>query len=259
MSASNSCPVIVLAGGLGTRLRSVVSDRPKILAPVDETPFISILLNWLQQQGFTQIIFSLGYLAEQVEQYIADYRGELLLSSVKESTPLGTLGGLATVLRKTQSLNVDEVVVINGDTFVDMALADFVQDARQLCSSDSSQCLSVLAVKEVTDVSRYGAVTLNALVETPDHIRQVTRFNEKQPCAEKAMPGWINAGIYYFSAQAIKQLCLYESGSLEHEFLTPEADEQRLGAITIPVTAKFIDIGTPASLAAASDILEPYL
>ena len=122
-------PVVVLAGGLGSRLKSVVSDRPKILAQVNGKPFLALLLQWLVNQGVKKVSFSLGYMADLVVEQLLHYADQysIDISYVIEEEPLGTLGGLSLSLIE---LDASESIVINGDTFVEVNLTKFLKSMR---------------------------------------------------------------------------------------------------------------------------------
>jgi NDP-sugar pyrophosphorylase family protein len=229
-------PVIVLAGGLGTRLSSVLKDSPKILAPIEKYKFLDLLLIWLQRQGVKKVVFSLGYLSEQVIEHLqsvdADYTFDL--DYVVESSPLGTLGGLVEVLTKK---DINECVVMNGDTYVDINLLDFIKQ-----KNNDTYC--ELSVVRVDDVSRYGSIDLG-------EDKVIKQFKEKNSTTSGS--GWINSGVYYFSMQAVSDVKCLVSGSLEKEFF--ENCISRLTYYKIDSNL-FIDIGTPASYRNAATVMQ---
>lgn len=233
-------PVIVLAGGLGSRLKSVVSDRPKILAQIEGKPFLAILLQWLVSQGVSRVTFSLGYMAEQVIEQLLLYKTKIPLeiTYVVEPQPIGTLGGLSLALNKQ---NITESIVINGDTFVDVNLAQFVNDMRAKNSD-----MGLVSI-QVNNVSRYGQVLLN-------DDGMVNEFIEKE--SNNTSAGWINAGIYYFSADTINKLVKCHSGSIEYDFLIPHCKQLKSFKVT---QGRFIDIGTPESYQQAPLVLQEYI
>lgn len=214
---------IILAGGMGTRLKSVVKDIPKPMAPVRQNPFLEYILNDLMHQGIRRVILSTGYKHEVVEAYFGtEYRGIEIKYSV-EDEPLGTGGAIRKALKQTTR---PEVFVLNGDTLfrVDLpAMSAFHREQR----ADLT-----LALKPMRDCSRYGRV------ETED-IR-VTRFKEKMAGA----PGLINGGVYLMSQRLFAQLeQLPERFSFEQEFL--EAHYQDYNVMAYRTDAYFIDIGIP--------------
>jgi NDP-sugar pyrophosphorylase family protein len=228
---------VVLAGGLGTRLRPMVADRPKILAPVGDRPFLDHLLAWLMGQGARRVVFSLGHLADQVEAHLAARRDDfpgLELETVAEPEPLGTGGALA---HCRPALRSDPVLVINGDTFLEVDLDSFAAAWPRLAAP------AALVTVEVPDAARYGRLELS-----PDG--RVQRFVEK---GAPPGPAWINGGIYLLSAGLLERLAGMGRCSLERDLL------ERLppGSIaTFATRGGFIDIGTPESLAEAPRVLD---
>ena len=232
--------VIILAGGLGTRLRSVVAEVPKVLAPVEGKPFLAVMLKWLKKNGLSHVTLSLGYKAEQVIAIIPNLAEQLSMTIdyVVEEEPIGTLGGLSLVLSKT---NFEPCIVINGDTFVDIDLEHFYM------THFPSNIDAALALISVDDPARYGTVTVKdeAYIE---------HFVEKGQC--KADSAWINAGVYYLSQSAITKIKSYRSGSIETDFF---AEQPELIGYSKYSDTKFIDIGTPESYAQAPLVLKEFL
>ncbi|WP_076410860.1 sugar phosphate nucleotidyltransferase [Shewanella sp. UCD-KL12] len=236
---ANLPPVVILAGGLGTRLRSMVADRPKILAPIDGKPFLYILIQWLKAQGVHRLIFSLGYKAEQVIKALSLYRelDGVRVEYVIEAEPKGTLGGLSLALNR---LSVDECLVINGDTFVDLDLNHFLYQHRNRNSA-------ALATVKVNDPSRYGCLTF----KNEDVIES---FEEKS--ALQRVHSWINAGIYYFSSEATNVIKTFDKGAIEQEFFSNRKLELAYSKYS---DCSFLDIGTPESYGRAAKVLKEYL
>lgn len=232
-------PVIVLAGGMGTRLRSVVSDRPKLLAPIAGKPFLEILLQWLVSQEVSHVIFSLGFESELIISALENsspFAG-LTTSFVVESEPRGTLGGVSLVCEKK---GIDECIVINGDTFVDLNLSSFV-------GYHQGRDQAAIAIVEVENPERYGSVTLK------DELYIDTFIEKKQTTARHS---WVNAGVYYFNKQAVKSIMSFSSGSIETDYFSDGS--VALGYSKFSNTS-FIDIGTPESYSGASIFLKDYL
>ncbi|MBT5107079.1 MAG: NTP transferase domain-containing protein [Rhodospirillaceae bacterium] len=228
--------VVVLAGGLGTRLRGVLPDRPKILAPIGDEPYIAFLLDWLAHEGASRIVFSLGFRADQVQSYLAaNPPVGLHVETVVESAPAGTAGALRFV---APLLSSDPVLVMNGDSFIDADLSEFAQ-----AHHDSDCGVTILCV-ELPDVSRFGRVEI-------DDRNRITRFAEKDPTRTGA--GLINAGVYLFNRKVLDDIVRGDARSLERDVFASVGD---IGAHVVSGT--FLDIGTPESLAAAESILRPY-
>lgn len=216
----------ILAGGLGTRLRAVVSDRPKVMAPVAGRPFLAHLLDQLSAAGFRKAVLCTGYLAPMIEEEFGErYRGIELAYSI-ETSPLGTGGALANA---APHLSGDMLLVLNGDSYCDCRLAEFV--VRQA----GSGCYAGIALTHVEDVSRFGAVLT-------DTSQRVESFVEK---GGGSGPGWINAGIYLLPRSFICGIPTERAVSLEKEMF-PEL--LRRGLYGYRCEGEFVDIGIPEEL-----------
>lgn len=209
--------VVVLAGGLGTRLRSAVADIPKCLAPVAGKPFLEYLLQWLGIHKVEHVVFSVGYLSEQVISFIEGRQWPFSYDFAIENEPLGTGGGIRLALEKCHG---DKVVVVNGDTFFPVNLDRLTFDGPV-----------TLALKPMKDFSRYGAVDFQNGV--------ITAFREKAPCAD----GLINGGVYAIDREFLELGHLPQKFSFEKEVLEPLASIGKLyGTVQ---DSYFIDIGIP--------------
>ena len=225
---------IVLVGGLGTRLRSVVSDLPKPLAPVAGRPFIAHLLDQLAAAGLRRVILATGYLAEQVERTIGSRWSGMEIAYSCEPAPLGTGGAIRLAASK---LHGDGAHLANGDTFLrydPRALERVVRDVRVPLG---------MALASVADVGRYGAVQLRD--------GRVVAFSEKGGHG----PGLINAGSYFITPEGLAALPADESYSFETRVLQPLAAEGKVAATS--ATEDFIDIGVPEDYARAQQLLGP--
>jgi NDP-sugar pyrophosphorylase family protein len=226
--------VAVLAGGLGTRLRGVLDDTPKVLAPVgaDGRPFLAHLLDRLTAAGVTRVVLCLGHLADRITGWLAGDRPAAWpeVVCVVEPRPLGTAGALRFA---RGALGSDPVLVLNGDTILDADLVAFAA-AHAQAGTDAS----VLCVR-VPDAIRYGQVEVG-----PGGL--IRRFTEKRPGA-----GTINAGAYLFSRRFLDRLEATGARSLERDALETAPP----GTLYAHVTdAGFLDFGTPESLAAAGQL-----
>ena len=218
---------VVLAGGMGTRLRSVVADLPKCMAPVAGRPFLDWLLESLEAACFDHIILSLGYRHEAVEAWIAERPSKARISCVVETEPLGTGGGVKLALQQACE---DNVFILNGDTF-------FGVDFNALHAFHLQRgAVTTLALKPLCDFDRYGAVEC-------DEQGFITAFREKQPCAE----GLINGGIYLLQRDALDEMPV--RFSLEKDFFEPLTAKAALAGFRSE--GYFIDIGIPADYARA--------
>ena len=214
---------IILAGGLGTRLRSVVNEIPKCLAPVGGKPFLQYQLEWLSRFGCTHVVLSVGYLKEVIFQFMESRDWPFEVSYAVEEEPLGTGGGIRLALQKYHGR---QVYVLNGDTFfnIDLSTLPFAAPVT-------------LALKPMRDFDRYGAVDFDGEL--------VTGFREKEACAE----GLINGGVYAIERTSLDMALYPRRFSFEREVLLPLAD---YGLVAGQVQdGYFIDIGIPEDYARA--------
>lgn len=254
--------VIILAGGLGTRLRSVVHEIPKCLAPIAHTPsgwsvppepkemaeasgwsvspeakekaeasgdtdapcgcepsvpFLQYVLEWLEGYPVEHVVFSVGYLREQVISFVESREWPFSYDFAVEEEPLGTGGGIRLALEMCQG---DHVMVVNGDTFYPVDLSQFSFDKA-----------ITLALKPMKHFERYGAVSFDG--------ERVTAFHEKKPCEE----GLINGGVYAIDRSRLDLRGLPQRFSFEKEVLEPGAAIGEIGGVVS--NAYFIDIGVP--------------
>jgi D-glycero-alpha-D-manno-heptose 1-phosphate guanylyltransferase len=218
---------IILAGGMGTRLRSVVSDVPKCMALISGKPFLHYLIEFLRKNGIEHFIFSVGYLYEVVEKYLNKNYPDLYYSISLETEPLGTGGAIKLASKKTSQKNV---LVCNGDTFykIDVGLLnEFHLDKDASCT---------LCLKPMHDFDRYGVVELN-------NDLSIKTFKEKKSYSS----GLINGGIYALDIVEFLQENLPEKFSFEKEYLEKKVQmtggkRQLYGMIQ---DQYFIDIGIP--------------
>jgi len=214
---------IVLAGGLGTRLRSVVSDLPKCMAPVAGNPFLYYIFRYLQQQGATHVILSVGYKYEAIQAWVEQGSWPFTVSYAIETEPLGTGGAIKLAL---QQATEEEVLIMNGDTFFDIDLSKLVSAHRA-----SGAELSI-ALKPMCDFDRYGNVGLN-------EENRISSFQEKQFCAQ----GQINGGTYVINRLGSLMDNLPQKFSFETEVMQRLFGERFFhGFIN---DGYFIDIGIP--------------
>ncbi len=224
--------VIILAGGLGTRLASVVSDVPKPMAPVAGEPFLEQILKGLPKSHIAKIILAVGYKYEKIEEhYGSDYHGVPLVYSV-EKEPLGTGGGIGLAMQKADA---DYILILNGDTYFDVNLEELIQVHNQ------HDALMTLALKQVAHPDRYGTVLLEK--------NTIVRFQEKQ---EGLSTGLINGGVYLTSKALVDVLPKVEKYSFEKEVL--EAQVSYSGLKGYISEGLFIDIGIPQDYERAQSI-----
>jgi len=214
---------IILAGGLGTRLRSVVSDLPKCMAPVAGKPFIHFVIEYLLGQGIDKFIFSLGYKSEMIIDYVNEQYPLLYSQYSIEEEPLGTGGAIKLACNMTTEKNV---LILNGDTL-------FCVDIEQLTATHlHAMADCTLALKPMQDFDRYGVVELNK-------DNTIASFKEKQ----HYQSGLINGGIYVLHVNAFIQEDLPHKFSFEKDYLEEYVDKRKIcGDIQ---DEYFIDIGIP--------------
>jgi D-glycero-alpha-D-manno-heptose 1-phosphate guanylyltransferase len=223
----------ILCGGKGTRLRSVVADRPKSMALISGTPFLQLLLERLASQGIDDVILGTGYMAEKIERYFGDgSQFALRIRHSKEHEPLGTGGAL----KLAEPLISDPILVLNGDSYVEWSLVPMLQ----LLAVKHADLVIVL--QAVADVTRYGSVAL-------DRDGRVTRFVEKGVAAGL---GLINAGVYLLRKQIVRDLPAGTAISLEKEVFPRLLDRRVYGLVE---KGSFIDIGIPDDLKRAQTLL----
>ena len=214
---------IVLAGGLGTRLRTAVPDLPKCMAQVAGHPFLYFVINNLRMQGVDKIIFSLGYKHEIILDWLANNYSTLDYDYVIEDEPLGTGGAIQLALSKTTTRHV---LVVNGDT-----LFKFNMASQLKCHiENNAEC--TLALKPMLHFDRYGIVEVDA-------DNYITRFKEKQHYTA----GWINAGVYLINKRSFLSKNFPEKFSFEKDYLEKYVAARQFSGIM--QDAYFIDIGIP--------------
>lgn len=213
----------ILAGGLGTRLRAVVHDRPKVMAMVAGRPFVTRLLDQLAESGIQKVVLCTGYMSAAVQRELGDRYQDLELVYSVEETPLGTGGALRLACEIVSS---EILLVLNGDSYCNCDLSGFI-DAHAASGADAGMILA-----KVADVSRFGAVTINneSLVEN---------FIEK---GGQSGAGWINAGIYLLPAARLREIPPDLTISLEREVI-PRLVAGGIYGHQCP--GPFIDIGIP--------------
>lgn len=215
---------IILAGGFGTRLQTVVSDVPKPMAPICGRPFLEYQLDYLVSQGVERVVLSLGYLPDVVKKHFGNRYKSLEIVYAVEKDPLGTGGAIAYA---AQHICGDKFWVFNGDSL-------FEVDLKKMESLyEHNKTDFALALRKVDDVSRYGKVETDAN-------DMVIRFQEKSTTAEK---GTINGGVYLIDKATFVRFAPARRFSVESEMFMPE---NRSVTITgIVSEGYFIDIGIP--------------
>lgn len=220
---------VVLAGGLGTRLRSVVRDIPKCMAPVGREPFLSYVLEWLGKYGVSRVILSVGYLREYVMDWVSTRSFPFEVDFAVEEEPLGTGGAVKLALSKCRERNV---LVVNGDTFFPVDIDALPFDAPV-----------TLALKPMEDFDRYGAVELS-------DGGTVTAFREKA----RVERGLVNGGVY--AVNGLDLSGFPDKFSFEKDVLEPLCKEGKVrGCVQ---DRYFLDIGVPEDYEKAQTMLPLY-
>ena len=220
---------IILAGGLGTRLRSVVPDLPKCMAPINGYPFISYLIDHLIKEGITYFIFALGYKSEAFISLIKEKLPMNNFTVVIEDEPLGTGGAIKLACKKAKDENV---IALNGDSLfkVDLsALMNFHLTNKANCT---------LALKPMKNFDRYGSVE----VDTSNKIKS---FKEKKFVEY----GNINGGVYVINIPSFIKMSLVSKFSMEQDYLEKYTKEGNFNGFI--QDNYFIDIGIPEDYARA--------
>ena len=217
-------PVIVLCGGLGTRLRSAVADRPKALAPVGDSSFLAVQLELLRDRGARHFVLCVGHMAEQIEAAFGD--GSALGVRIDYSRDGEKLLGTGGALKRAEHFFAPAALVVNGDTYIDVDLTRLVR-THATCGA-----VATLTLARVPDASRYGTVEVEGA--------RVTGFREKAAGAE----GWVNAGVYMIERELLARVPVGKVVSLERDVF-PAALRDGLTLAAFEQDESFTDIGTP--------------
>jgi NDP-sugar pyrophosphorylase family protein len=232
-AAPDHTPAVLLVGGMGARLQSVLPTTPKPLAPIGNVPFLQLLVLQLRSQGIRRLVMCAGHLADQIEEEFDDgHKWGVTIDYSKESRPLGTAG--AVKFAERYLTQASDFLVLNGDSFLELDLCQFVRFHRERGG------LISMAVRRVPNATRYGTVQL----DTHD---RVVGFLEKMGAP---VPGIVNGGVYVFK-RAILQHISEGPASLEKDVF-PRLLEH--GVYALEQHGMFIDIGTPEDYARAQTL-----
>lgn len=223
---------VILAGGLGTRLRPVVADQPKVLAQVNGKPFLAYLLDQLVTFGLRHVVLCTGYLGEQIESIIGSSYQSLEIQYSQEPAPLGTGGALKYALPLYRS---NPILAMNGDSFCIANLGAFYAWYQERNISTGA-----LLLAQVDDVQRYGQVQL---IDEGS----IAKFSEK---GRNSGAGWINAGIYLLDRKLLAAIAEGQAVSLEQEVIPSWLST---GLYGYQCDGRFIDIGLPETYFTAAD------
>ncbi len=221
---------VILAGGLGTRLRSVVSDRPKVLAPVDGVPFLSHILKQIACSKIEEAVLLVGHGAKQVCSTLGNRQFGVNLSYSLETEPLGTGGAVRLALPKIRGKTI---LLMNGDSYCHLDLRAFAEYHLGHGGKVS------LSLTWMDNASRYGRVALGL-------DERITGFAEK---VAHPAPGWINAGIYLIDRELFEGHELNRQISLERDLIPDWLSKHDVFGFR---GGEFIDIGVPESYSQAN-------
>ncbi|MBX7150830.1 nucleotidyltransferase family protein [bacterium] len=224
---------IILAGGMGTRLQSVLPDLPKPMAPINGKPFLEYVLNYLIRQQIEKVILSVGYKYNIIQDHFGNHYNDLSLVYEIEKEPLGTGGAIK---KSMDLINGTSSFILNGDTFFDVDLKDLFKFHY------SNKSSLTIALKQIQPVYRYGTV------ET-DMQGRITAFNEKKEIES----GMINGGIYLIDTAIFEQTQTPARFSFEKDFM--ERHYRQLNCFGLPFDNYFIDIGVPEDYTMAQKTL----
>jgi len=223
--------LIILSGGQGTRIKSVLPNLPKPMAPILGRPFLEYIFDHLSVSRINHVHMAIGHLGHKIEQHFGGIYKNIQLTYSKEETPLGTGGA---VVQAARSIDDEFFIVMNGDSYLDFNI-------DELLSRFSKKNENMIVVAWAPDVSRYGKV------EFDDHIKS---FSEKGETG----PGYINTGIYLLNKNIFKDV-VDEVFSLEQHLMKSIHDCDYTPYV---VDASFIDIGTLKDLARAEQFFSSY-
>jgi NDP-sugar pyrophosphorylase family protein len=235
MDSLAATTAVILAGGVGSRLRSVVSDRPKVLASIHNRPFLAYLLDLLDAAGIGEVVLCTGYMADLVEETVGPAHGRMRVAYSRELTPLGTAGALRAAMPQ---IKTDSILVMNGDSFCEVDLHAMAA-AHQVRRAEATMLLT-----EVADTERYGRVRI-------DDGGRLLSFEEK---GAHGGPGWINAGVYLLERRLVETIPENRAVSLEKEIFPAWIGRGLYGHTT---SGRFLDIGTPRSFNDAKVFFSP--
>ena len=229
---SHKMDVLILCGGMGTRLKEKVQDRPKSMADIHGKPFLDILIEYVASFGFKRFILCTGYQSDFIENYYKNILNVSYLIS-REESPLGTAGALKNAEQLMQS---DMFLAINGDSFCRVNLKSF------LSFHNKKNAYSSIVVTKTLNADSYGTILFG------EH-QEITQFNEK---IKRVGSGWSNAGIYLIARQLLTNLPPNKKISLEYDFFPSLLGK---GLYAYQTDEKLFDIGTPERLEIAKQSL----
>ncbi len=236
MSNLSEISVAILAGGRGTRLASTDPGKQKVIARVREHPFLEYILNQLNETGFKNVVICTGHLGDQVRDEFGENYKSLPLFYSQEPSPLGTAGAIRFALSLLESENI---LVTNGDSFLDIDLKKFLEFHIQ------KRANGTIALTEISDTSRYGSVEF-------DKNNRIVSFKEK---SKNRGVRFINGGIYLFKRSLLLKIPKNKTVSFEKVIFPTWTGKSLYGFKT---KGDFIDIGTSESYDKAQEFFSKY-
>ena len=228
-------PILILAGGLGTRLQSVVSDRPKALAPIMDKPFLEIQIELLIKQGATHFVLCVGHFAHQIQDYLGDgnSKGIRIDYSIEDRKLLGTGGAI----KMAERFILSHALVLNGDTYFDIQYNILLSEHIE--RQQDKNVAATIALAQTHEQSQFGSIRLDQTE------RYLESFSEKSQSSGRA--GWVNAGAYVIEPRLLGYMVADTPYSLEKDIFPDVLSKEKLiGAF--PTFEAFYDIGTPSGL-----------
>jgi len=223
---------VILAGGFGTRLKSIVNEIPKPMALIKDLPFLSYLLEFLSKYKFEKVILAAGYKSDVIKLYFGTFYKNIELIYSVEKEPLGTGGA---IFKAAALVNSDYYFVLNGDTFFDVDL----ESMERLFLEKNSDLM--VALKPMVNFKRYGAVITND--------DKIVSFDEKKFCEN----GLINGGIYLINKSWLEERAVGKVFSFEKDILEKRLIRDKIAYYLSD--GYFIDIGIPEDYIRASEEL----
>lgn len=218
--------VIILCGGLGTRLRGIINDRPKVMTEIHGRPFLDILINYIKRFGFTRFILCVGYLGDVIKEYYEKKSSDLAILFSEEREPLGTAGAI----KNAEKLIQNEVfLVLNGDSICEVDLKVFLR------FHNSKRALLSIVLSTIENPADYGVIKL-------DENQKVLSFSEKTTARGVSL---VNAGIYLMNRTVLGDIPSGQKFLLEYDLFPKILDKGIYGYVT---DKRLIDIGTPERL-----------
>ncbi len=222
---------VILAGGRGARLSHIISGKQKVVTEIHGRPFLTYLLDMLNALAMNKVVLCTGHMADDVYHKLGAGYGSMELIYSKEKEPRGTGGAIRLAL---SSISTDNILVMNGDSFITVNLNDYLDWYFK------KGCGASLCLTQVPEVSRYGKVTISSN-------NMISSFEEK---GTNSGPGWINAGIYLMKKALLTSIPPNIPYSLEREFFPKLVNQDLFGFCC---DGDFIDIGTPETYRAANE------